>query len=825
MKEMPGERGRFSVVRKLARKAAITSPLLLLFIICMWALSSSGLFAFLLPDTGQTICYSGATSTPAPCVGTGQDAAYSSSSMDYIDHGNGTVTDNVTGLMWQKNDDGTQKSLAQAVAYCGSLNLGGATGWRLPSKQEQLSLVDYSLSFPGPMLNTTYFPGGHPSFASSDLSVTNPGVMWGVNYSDGHVNGFGVNGGSYVRCVNGPQSQPSFVNNNNGTVSDNTTGLAWQQATGPSTDWNSALSYCESLNLGGSSDWRLPNIKELESIVDDTTSSPAVNAAFFPNTVANFYWSSTSSGNSALYAFHGNFDGGFLDESLKTSNQYVRCVSNMGTSLPRTGQMSCYDASGVWIPCPGTRQDGEIQAGVPWPTPNRFSAGTQTVLDTLTGLEWTKDAGTPTFAACSGGPKDWQSALNYVACLNSNHYLNHNDWRLPNINELKSTINVGQTNTSLWLLQGFIGPPLQTSNYWSSTTAANNTGFAWGVRFDDVIVDYDSKNNSYYVWPVRGGLAGAANPAYPANVLRTGQTISYDANSPKRDDGALRMGVAWPAQRFSINVNQTISDNLTGLTWAPDAGVPNPAVGQCTGGLMHWAGSGAVPLPIDYVDCLNANQYLGRSDWRVPNINELYSLGDRSRANDTLPLGHPFQGVQATHYWSSTAHTGVAGDAWSVDMNGGGVYYGDRNPGSYVWPVAGGALFPPVNAPMSFVIAPQTGIAPGATAISNSITVSGLNAPVSIFVSGGQYSINGGAFTSEPGTVVNGSTVRVSLTSVADVGQVSSATLTIGDVSRTFSVTTGTNSGGGTRVPVMEGWWLMPGLLAGVGIFARRRKE
>ena len=80
--------------------------------------------------------------------------------------------------------------------------------------------------------------------------------------------------------------------------------------------------------------------------------------------------------------------------------------------LPQTGQTTCYDTVGDVIPCAGTGQDGEIQAGVAWPNP-RFSVSGDCVTDNLTGLMWAKNANLP------NGARTWQEALDYVASTNS----------------------------------------------------------------------------------------------------------------------------------------------------------------------------------------------------------------------------------------------------------------------------------------------------------------------------------------------------------------------------------------------------------------------
>src|SRR3990172_2422389 len=141
--------------------------------------------------------------------------------------------------------------------------------------------------------------------------------------------------------------------------------------------------------------------------------------------------------------------------------------------LPRTGQTTCYDTAGAVVACAGTGQDGEIQAGVPWPDP-RFTDNTDgTVTDNLTGLMWTKDGNAPEPAACSPGTeKTWQEALDYVACLNTNAYLGYTDWRLPNVNEFDSLVNAGPPNMATWLnTQGFSN--VQSNIYWSSTSLAS----------------------------------------------------------------------------------------------------------------------------------------------------------------------------------------------------------------------------------------------------------------------------------------------------------------------------------------------------------------
>jgi uncharacterized repeat protein (TIGR02543 family) len=362
-------------------------------------------------------------------------------------------------------------------------------------------------------------------------------------------------------------------------------------------------------------------------------------------------------------------------------------------ALPQTGQTSCYDSSGVVISCDNTGQDGELLSGVAWPSPRFTNADNTTpitgsvVLDQLTGLMWTQDGNAPGPVACSPGTtKTWQGALDYVACLNTNNYLGHSDWRLPNRNELKSLINNGQSSPATWLnAQGFTNA--QANSYWSSTSYMFGAIYAWHVSMYEGGEDINFKTSSSYVWPVRAGQCGAFGTSGIC-LPKTGQTTVYSTG----DDGSLQTGVTWPQPRFSLVSSGTgtaVADALTGLMWTQDGGTPS--VGSCTGGAMTWQAA------LNYVTCFNTNNYLGYTDWRVPNVNELISIvniGQWSTATWLNSLG--FVNALADIYWSSTSYTGVAGafagGAWYVNMDGGYVngYYGKANNSYYVWPVRGG---------------------------------------------------------------------------------------------------------------------------------------
>ncbi len=323
--------------------------------------TSASQAVYTIVDTDQEYCYEDGASIPCPMEGEtfyGQDAQYSGTQPSYTDNGDGTITDNVTGLMWQQ-DPGDKMTFDQAVAGAETFNLAGYDDWRLPTIKELYSLILFSGVDPSgwngsdvsgliPFIDDAFiFEYGATSageriidsqFATSSkyVSTTMGGndTDFGVNFADGRIKGYptdpmpGQSQGKlyFVLYVRGNPDYGSndFVDNGNGTITDNATGLTWtQNDSGTGMNWVDALNYCESLDYAGADDWRLPNVKELQSIIDyerspDTSNSAAIDPIFNVSTITNeageedypFYWSSTThanmrSGGSAAYVSFG----------------------------------------------------------------------------------------------------------------------------------------------------------------------------------------------------------------------------------------------------------------------------------------------------------------------------------------------------------------------------------------------------------------------------------------------------------------------------------------------------------------------------------------
>ena len=251
----------------------------------------------------------------------GEDSDYTIHTQSYSwgDASHDTLTDNVTGLLWQQGVNGV-KQWADASADCQGLELGGYDDWRLPAIKELfgITLWDDSSNKFDASFDDSYDDYWSQSTADSDRYYY---VTVDKTISSHSANSYNS------RCVRGSIRENQFEDSSNGTVMDEATGLTWQQGEGGQKYWEDALAYCEGLTLASKSDWRLPNIKELVSIVDFSAStSPMIDTTFFPDAVSGNYWSSTTD-SSESSAPNADFSHGNTGASSKTVYEYnVRCV-------------------------------------------------------------------------------------------------------------------------------------------------------------------------------------------------------------------------------------------------------------------------------------------------------------------------------------------------------------------------------------------------------------------------------------------------------------------------------------------------------------------
>lgn len=211
-----------------------------------------------------------------------------------------TVTDNVTGLVWQRRFSSPYYyTWPNAVTFCKDLTLEGHSDWRLPTLVELGSILAFEYFNPA-VNNVTYPSTANESYWSSTASLVEQNHRWVIGFGSGGVGFYGENAASFrVRCVRGgnvPTVQARYTTTE-ATVVDNVTGRTWQRVAPETNTYTQATgaAYCSTLTLDGRSDWRLPTVKELLSLNDVRAIWPAIDGAAFPNTsISNAYWSSSA---------------------------------------------------------------------------------------------------------------------------------------------------------------------------------------------------------------------------------------------------------------------------------------------------------------------------------------------------------------------------------------------------------------------------------------------------------------------------------------------------------------------------------------------------
>lgn len=301
---------------------AETKNILFLTLLLLFKIGFSQVVMNKLPDTGQEIKY---TTT------FGEDADYVINPPSFTDNGDGTIKDNVTGLTWQKGDGG-EMTWEMATDYCENLSLANIE-WRLPDPYESFGILDHSLL--NPAVDQNYFTKTKAEYWWSNTErVDDATKAWATNAGGGigpHPKSETVSNGGikkfHTRCVKDETWTSELTNNKDGTISDSKTGLIWvTDDNSEKLTWEKALVYAENLSFAGYDDWRLPNVKELQSIVDVAFVNPSVNSSFFTNTLQLPYWTSTTLINDTARAWMTDFKFGIVSYMDKNEVLNVRCV-------------------------------------------------------------------------------------------------------------------------------------------------------------------------------------------------------------------------------------------------------------------------------------------------------------------------------------------------------------------------------------------------------------------------------------------------------------------------------------------------------------------
>lgn len=625
------------------------------------------------PFYGQNGCYE---ANPLSFTKLGADGAELPAGAQWAD-GLRMVRDNNTGLVWEVKspaagdlnyaDDRYTWQDAQDV-YAAKLNerkYGGFSDWRVPYKDELRSIVDYGRS--GPAADTSYFQDCRSDFYWTNAEYRmHPTLAWGIVFGLGSAIVHGKKMARHVRAVRGgasrafgPADASRFKDNGDGTVTDPLTGLMWQQGENERMGWYAAMKKCQELDLGGHKDWRLPNIKELNTILNlDYTEGWWYYKNVFPAAGLKppllHYFSSTP--HEQYYVWVTNFcfgyDGYYAGKNAPLLFRAVRSAAPAQMEkpefrLPETGQRAFFDDDGNPIPAgaKGSRfygQDGSLvtaplkysklgEGEKPLPAEAGWADGLRMVRDENTGLVWEAKSPAPDGFNYKDDRYDRAGAEDkFIAEMNRKGYGGFSDWRLPNREELRGIADYGG-NAPAVDVKFF--PDCAAEFYWAKDPNGFDPKLNWGIYFAYGCAISYPKTNNYRVRAVRGGYCRAF-----------GDTARY---------------------AFKDNADGTVTDFNTGLMWKKDE---SPEL--------------TVEEALKYCETLSL---AGHADWRLPNMKELATLIDPAYRDKAWFRKEFFPGVITAplgFYQSSSVYGGTFG--WGVNFQFGyDGYYADRKAGRY----------------------------------------------------------------------------------------------------------------------------------------------
>lgn len=282
-------------------------------------------------------------------------------------------------------------------------------------------------------------------------------------------------------------SADRFIEDQDGNLIDTMTGLMWPSALWQelyvesgltSGTWDIALNTYTNYTIGDYDDWHVPNLREFMSLLD--YGYQGANEDF---------WTSTTDSNNSLqaWAVNGRTGTEVLNKVISCKVLPVRYAYGLATAeVARTGAMPLND----YEEDPG--EDATLRNGVIWATTRFTDNGDGTVTDILTGLMWLQDA-----EATAATGAIWTNAVSTAAASTVGGY---DDWRLPNVRELESLLDMSQSAPCLPSGHHFLNC---NHRFWTSTTRAGQTGFAWYIDITNGSIQSADKDTIYYVWPVR----------------------------------------------------------------------------------------------------------------------------------------------------------------------------------------------------------------------------------------------------------------------------------------------------------------------------------
>lgn len=558
------------------------------------------------------------------------------------------IGDSNTGLYWE-----VKSAHKEDVNYCGdtyhfqdaksiyidkmnAANYGGYNDWRLPNKDELRSIFDYGLQ--ESVINRTIFencPIG--DYWTKDRYEMQPYFGW-VLYS-----GFGsgiaksMNTGRYVLAVRGGRDRrfgesdsSRFTDNKDGTITDAATGLMWQKGENERCNLYEAEKKCKEMNLGGYTDWRLPNIKELNTILNlEFKDSWWYFKDFFPAEglappLLHYFSSSLFQDyyvwvTNFCFGYDGYYGGKMAPLLFRAVRETEIVEETVKTIITHTGENKVYDVEGCLTT--NERYQGLDATRVTSPLSYERDAVTKIVKDQNTGLFWDTSHEEELFT--------WEEAKKFVETLNQVVYQGYSDWRLPNREELRS---LALYDGSIPAITEEFFPDTKAEFYWSGQEHKGDPVLAWGVYFGyGCCIGYPKKTKAY------------------VRAVRSGGLSFHDKDFRKC---------------FRVNADRTVTDLCTGLMWMQEE---TPLL--------------TLTEALQYCKELRLGGY---DDWCLPNIKELGTLINLEDG-DTWFYPELFPNTNIApqgFYMASTTYDATFG--WGCNFQFGfDGYYADRKNGKY----------------------------------------------------------------------------------------------------------------------------------------------
>lgn len=300
-----------------------------------------------LPDTGQDKDFTSIF---------GEDSDYSINPLSYTKNNDGTVTDNVTGLMWQQLDGG-EMTIENARIYADTLTFAGFSDWRLPTPFEAYTIMNQNYN--NPAIDRDHFSSNNAQYWwTSTAQHNDANKIWVINAGGGignHLKSETISAGGdkkyHVRVLrdrNLPVVLTKRYSSFGNSIIDHFTGLMWYKSPFASkVTWESALQNAEDFSKEGYSDWRLPNIKEIQSLTDYSRSNPSCDLIFTELDVDK-YWSSTSLSNQPTQAWY--WDNRFGITTYADKNQLLKQIFVRSYSIPNAIQDASLEAVHITNP-------------------------------------------------------------------------------------------------------------------------------------------------------------------------------------------------------------------------------------------------------------------------------------------------------------------------------------------------------------------------------------------------------------------------------------------------------------------------------------------